>query len=479
MNRDYFVTTSVPYVNARPHIGHALELIQADALARYLRLTGANVTLQTGTDENAHKNVAAAEDLGVTVQDLVDENAGKFRDLTRALNVDPDSFIRTTELRHRRGVRKLWESIASGDIYRRSYRGLYCEGCEDFLLSRDLVGGRCVDHLLPPTEVEESNYFFRLSRYQDRIERIIESDTITIYPPERKREVLAFVRSGLQDISVSRDARRMSGWGIAVPGDPSQVIYVWIDALINYISGIGYGSGASWRQVWNDQTCKVHVIGKNVWKFHAVYWPALLFSAGLPVPNQILVHGFLTAEGRKISKSLGNTVDPIDELSLLGCDALRLYLLSLSTVADGDYSRSALIRSYNRQMAARLGSTATRVTALCERFGVRSLRFDPKPAVAETFHGAMEQFRLDRAIDELMKSLDRVNAEIAEIRPWEDGIETRRVVVKLEQWARTVFAVGYWLQAFAPSSGVRVCSVLACEPILKPAALFPRTAHER
>jgi methionyl-tRNA synthetase len=474
MQTKCYITTSIPYVNAKPHIGHALELVQADAVARYLKLSGVDVTFQTGTDENAHKNVAAAQAIGVPVQQLVDENAENFRNLVSALDTAPNSFIRTTEGRHRIGVQKLWGSIDQRDIYKQSYQGLYCEGCEDFLSARDLVDSKCPDHLALPTPLEESNYFFRLSKYQGQIEKLIESDAIRIHPRERKREVLAFIRSGLRDISISRQAERMGGWGIPVPGDKSQVIYVWIDALINYITGIGYGSGDQWREIWNHDTRKIHVIGKNVWKFHAVYWPALLLSAGLNAPDEILIHGFLTAEGKKISKSLGNAIDPMAEIEAIGSDALRLYLLSFGTFSDGDYSKRALIQTNNRQLAERLGSTVTRVTALCARFGLCEPRIDQDTSGLESFHEAMSRFRIDHALNELLALIDKVNKEIAELRPWETGVDMKEVAESLDRWISQIYSVSYWLGALAPRAAELIENVFKHNPIQKPEALFPK-----
>ncbi len=288
-------------------------------------MIGNQVILQTGTDENAFKNVLAARELGIPTQELLDGNARIFRKLTDVLDISVDSFIRTTESRHRRGVYALWKRLQPQDIYKKPYRGLYCTGCEDFYLERDLVDGKCPDHGTKPVLVEEENIFFRLPAYQERLERLVESDVFRVIPVKRKNEVLSFIRQGLQDISVSRDARRAEGWGIPVPDNRSQIIYVWIDALINYITGQGFGSGDEWRNIWTGDVRKIHVIGKNVWKFHAVYWPALLLSAGLPLPNEIVVHGFLTVEGKKMSKSLGNVADPFDCIKQFGGDAFRSF----------------------------------------------------------------------------------------------------------------------------------------------------------
>ena len=265
-------------------------------------------------------------------------------------------------------MHRLWRQLRSEDMYRKSYAGLYCTGCEDFYLERDLVDGLCPDHGAPPVEVEEENYFFRLSAYQEQIEALISTDRIQIVPAKRKKEVLRFVESGLQDISISRDAGRVGGWGIPVPGDPSQVIYVWIDALINYISGPGFAAGDGWKEFWNEEVKKTHVIGKNVWKFHAVYWPALLLSAGLPPPDEILIHGFLTENGRKISKSQGTAINPFACAEKYGADGVRYYLLrAVSPFDDGDFSCERLGQLYNADLANGLGNLCSRLTNLCQR----------------------------------------------------------------------------------------------------------------
>jgi methionyl-tRNA synthetase len=281
MNGNFYITTTIPYVNAHPHVGFALELAQADAIARYHRLCGKEVRFQTGTDENAFKNVTAAREHGLETKTFVDANARRFRELSEALGVSHDEFVRTTEKRHALAVSRLWTSLRPSDVFRRRYDGLYCAGCEDFLFARDLVEGRCPDHDVSPRPVVEENWFFRLSAYQIQLDALIAEGRLRIVPDSRRNEVLAFIRRGLDDISISRNAERAGGWGIAVPGDPTQVIYVWIDALANYLTGLGYGQSSEWLRFWGAGTRKVHILGKNVWKFHAIYWPALLLSAGL------------------------------------------------------------------------------------------------------------------------------------------------------------------------------------------------------
>ena len=418
MNPTY-VTTTIPYVNARPHVGFALELAQADALARYRRLRGSQVRLQTGTDENAFKNAVAARQLGLSVQEHVDNNAQGFRCLAAALDLLPHHFVRTTSPAHRRAVHAFWRQLRPEDVYRKSYQGLYCVGCEDFYLERDLVEGRCPDHGTEPEVVEEENWFFRLSAYQDTIKTLIEKGQLEILPAKCRREVLAFIERGLEDISISRCAQRQENWGIEVPGDPSQVVYVWIDALFNYLSGTGFGAGQDWRRLWNGQVDKVHFLGKNVWKFHGVYWPALLLSAGLPLPQRLVVHGFLTEGGRKISKSTGGSVDPLGLIKQYGADALRFFLLAgISPFEDGDFSTERLRQVYNSHLANGLGNLCSRLQALAGRCGLslQQERLQPPPPAG--YGQFFEQGQFGRAAETVWSQIGAVNRQIDQVKPW-------------------------------------------------------------
>ena len=375
MTQRAYITTTIPYVNARPHIGFALELVQADVIARYHRLRGREVRLQSGTDENAFKNVLSAEARGIGVRQLVDENSVCFRALADALDVSLDHFQRTTDPAHRRAVEAFLARLRPDDVYAADYRGSYCTGCEDFYLDTDAVDGRCPEHDAPLVEVAEHNWFFRLSAYQTQLYDLVASRRVRVVPEAREREVLSFIARGLSDISISRDAARSAGWGIPYPGDPTQVVYVWIDALINYLTGLGFPDSDVDR-FWNDaDTC--HVIGKNVWKFHAVYWPALLLSAGFPVPDQIVVHGFLTNEGKKISKSSGDAADPIEYVDSLGVDAVRYFLLRhVRPFEDSDFSRARLEAVYDADLAHGIGNLTSRLTALCESACVSAVDVD-------------------------------------------------------------------------------------------------------
>jgi methionyl-tRNA synthetase len=301
-----YISTTIPYVNAPAHLGHALELVQADVLARHHRLVGDQVRFQTGTDDNSLKNVLAAEAEGVTVRQLVDRNASAFAALRGPLALSFDDFLATSsDPRHRPGVDRLWRACAAtGDLYTKHYEGLYCVGCEQFYKPAELTEGRCPEHGTPPQLVAEENWFFRLSRYTEQLRDLITSGRLRIEPAARRNEVLGFIASGLDDFSASRSTGRARGWGIGVPGDPSQVIYVWWDALGNYITALGYGTGApDYQYWWTGADRRIHLVGKGVLRFHAVYWPAILLSAGEPLPTDILVHDYLTIDGHKISKS--------------------------------------------------------------------------------------------------------------------------------------------------------------------------------
>ncbi len=480
MNTSY-VSTSIPYVNARPHVGFALELVQADAVARWYRLVGDDTFFLSGTDENAFKNVQTAAREGLTPRQLCDRNAAVFRDLIEALNISTDGFIRSSGEAHFQGASRFWTACRKEDIFLKRYRGLYCVGCEDFYLERDLTDGRCPDHGTEPEIVEEENYFFRLSAYQKPLENLIESGKLRILPETRRNEALGFVRQGLQDFSISRIRERSGGWGVPVPGDPSQVLYVWFDALTNYLTGLGYGSeGENFEHYWRSNPNKVHVIGKNVLKFHAVYWPALLLSAGLPLPETLLVHGFLTVEGRKISKSLGNAVDPFPLIERYGADALRYYLLrAIPAGADGDVSEARLREIYTADLANGLGNLVRRLETLCERadYGIQ----DPSPPVLpEGILDAANSFRFHRTLQILWNRIRDLNREIESTRPWDllkQGKESD-LNGHLSAWVADIRAVAHGLTPFLPETAEKIQTRFSRDRITRSDPLFPRLSAQ-
>lgn len=470
-----YVTTSIPYVNGAPHVGFALELVQADAIARYRKLLGEDVRLQTGADENAYKNVLSAQEIGVETNAFVARNSETFRRLSAALNVEIDDFLRTTERRHERAVKALWQQLKEGDLYQKEYSGLYCSGCEDFYLERDLVAGLCPDHGTRPLAIEEKNYFFRLANYQTQLEELLRSRRINIVPDVRRNEVLRFVEGGLQDISISRSARRLQGWGIAVPGDEDQRVYVWIDALINYLSGPGFGLGEDWQEWWDDEAQKVHVIGKNVWKFHAVYWPSLLLSAGLELPDEIVVHGFLTENGEKISKSRGRSIDPFALVERFGTEALRYYLLrGVPSLSDGDFSVERLQALYNADLANGLGNLVSRLTALGERAGCGRLGDVVLGEAPQGYTEALDIYAFDRALAVLWLEVGRLNRAVEQAKPWEQLQRGEKVDALVEVWLRDLYRLAHWLRPFLPQTSERIGAALRQGPLLALRNLFPR-----
>lgn len=430
MDRRYYVTTAIPYVNALPHVGFAMELVLADALARHRRLRGDDVRFLTGTDENSLKNVQAAEALGIPTAALVEQNAAAFEALRETLNLSFDDFIRTSaEARHRDGVVKLWRAcVARGDVYKRAYAGQYCVGCEQFYAEPELVDGRCREHGTVPELVEEDNWFFRLSRYQQQLDALLESGRLRVVPEHYRNEVLAFVRRGLQDLSVSRSSTRARGWGIAVPDDPEQVLYVWFDALGNYITALGYGEDADlFARYWRDNPERVHVIGKGITRFHAVYWPAILLSAGLPLPSTIAVHGYLTVDGKKIGKSLGNAIDPTEVVRAHGVDPVRWFLARhIRTGRDGDFNAAAVDRARNTELADQLGNLLSRTVAMIAQYddGLVPPPSEDSPlaprveAVCRDVEAAFDAVTIDQAIDATWSLVEEANRFLVERAPW-------------------------------------------------------------
>jgi methionyl-tRNA synthetase len=387
--RAFYVTTPIYYVNDEPHIGHTYTTVVADALARYRRLTGWDVRFLTGTDEHGQKIERAAEKQGVTPIALADRVVSRYHALWKRLSISHDDFIRTTEPRHRAGVEALLARMqAAGDLYLGSYDGWYCAGCEAFYPESQVKDGRCPDQGHPVERLRESSYFFRLSRYERPLLDWIDANPNAIRPSSRRNEVRAFVASGLKDLSVSRTTVR---WGIPWPGDTGHVVYVWVDALTNYMSALGFGSAddALWRRYWPAQ---VHLVGKDIVRFHAVYWPAFLMSAGLPLPECIYAHGWWLRDEAKMSKSLGNVVRTEPLLDAVGPDALRYFLLREMTFGlDGGYSDEQLLDRYNGDLANEIGNVTSRVVALCDGgFGGRLPPPSGRPEASELSGAAAE-----------------------------------------------------------------------------------------
>ena len=494
MSSPYYITTAIPYVNAAPHIGFALELVQADVLARHQRSRGRDVRFLSGTDDNSLKNVRAAAERGVPVEELVAANGEAFARLRQALSLSYDDFIRTSsDPRHRPGVDRLWAACAAaGDLYKAPYTGLYCVGCESYLRPTDRVDGRCPEHRRAPETVSEENYFFRLGRYRDALLERIESGALEIEPEHVRDEVLQLIAGGLEDFSVSRSRERAGGWGLPVPGDPDHVIYVWFDALANYITALGYGGDeTALRRYWGDGAERVHVIGKGITRFHAVYWPAILLSAGLPLPSKLLVHGYLTIDGEKIGKSLGNAVSPVDLVDRFGVDALRHYLVHhVRSTRDGDFTAERLIRAHDGELADKLGNLVSRTTALVRRHldgvvpapgatsdGDRSL-IDAAARLGPAVDEALGSFRIHEASAAIWALVDRANGYVVDNEPWRLTSEPDRLGQVLGDVLECLRAIEAQLRPFLPDACERLRRQLAPPGArLGPAAaLCPRLA---
>lgn len=477
MAQTAFISTAIPYVNARPHIGHALEFVQTDAMARYLRLTGYDTFSLTGSDENSLKNVRAAQDEGITTRELCDRNTEIFKKLIPGLNLAVSDFIRTSSDLHISGAQRFWQRCRAEDVYKKHYSGLYCVGCEDFY-SQEETGGVCPEHGTPLELIEEENYFFKLSNYQGELIRLIETGSLRIVPDSKRNETLSFIKGGLRDFSISRSRRRAGDWGIEVPGDPSQVMYVWYDALANYITALDItNEDGRFKQYWLDCPRRIHVIGKGINRFHTVYWPAMLISAGYPVPTEVFVHGYITINGQKISKSLGNVIDPLSEVERFGADPVRYYLLrALSPFEDGDYSESRFEEVYNSDLANNLGNLARRVETIGAKAG-----HVPKPAAApeppEGFCKAMEDWKFHDAAATLLSVATSLNQRIEAVKPWELQKAGRNEDVKafLDEMIEGLRRLGHWLEPFMPETSGKIAAMFAeGKPIERGEPLFPR-----
>ena len=465
--KTFYITTAIPYVNAKPHVGHALEFVQADTIKRYHQLLGENVVLLSGSDENALKNVQASESAGKNIQEFVDENSKLFQNLAEKLNIQFDYFQKGSNKDHYKSSQELWQKcFDNGDIYKKDYTGFYCVGCELFYEKDELnENGECFEHPGKPLQkVSESNYFFKLSNYQDKIKQLIESDTLKITPQARKNEMLSFLEKGLKDISISRSNERAKNWGVPIPGDDTQRMYVWFDALNIYRSGLGENYDNTWP-------ADIHVIGKGITRFHAIYWPAFLLSAGLPLPKELFVHGYFTVDGQKMSKTLGNVIDPIELIEKYGTDAIRYYFLSqIPPTDDGDFSEEKLKVVYNAHLANGLGNLVARTAKLCERVDIQ---FTAQPTFYERVTTSLNSYRFDQAIQAIWTRISVLDNEINKSEPWKkSGIELSNILTPI---AEEIFKIAYNLQPFLPETAEKILNQFSGE-IKSSTPLFPRIA---
>lgn len=468
--KKFYLTTAIPYVNGLPHVGHSLEYFQADTVRRYYQLKGYNTLLLSGSDENALKNVQAAEKENIPVQEFLDRNSKIWRETYEFLDVHLDVFQRgSDQKKHWPGVQKLWELCAkNGDIYKKEYEGLYCVGCESFKTKEELVEGNCLIHQKKPELVKEENYFFQLSKYQKQLIELIESNQLKIIPENKRQEALSFIKSGLEDFSVSRSNERAKGVGVPVPGDPTQKIYVWFDALDIYMTGIGFGTDEkTWEKWW---PADLHIIGKDINRFHTVYWPAMLLSAKLPLPKQILIHGFVNLKGEKISKSVGNVVSPQEVVKEYGLEPLRYFMLSQIPIdADGDFSDERFREVYNADLANGLGNLVARIARLCEKHGMTGPSINNE--WNEQAQKALEQYRFNEALGYIWKEIGATDRKINQEKPWELLEEKAKPV--LEDLVNRIQNIAFNLQPFLPDTAEKILTQFSGE-IKSAAPLFPR-----
>jgi len=471
--KKFYITTSIAYANAPAHIGFAQEVIQADVLARYHRLLGEDTFFLTGTDEHGGKVAKAAEEIGKSPKEFVDEISDKFRALKEILNLSNDDFIRTTDKkRHWPSVKKVWLKLKeNGDIYKKKYRGLYCVGCEAFVKEKDLVGGKCPVHEKIPEVIEEENYFFRLSKYQDQLKTIIEAEKLKIIPETRKNELLSFINQGLEDTSCSRSREKLE-WGILVPDDKTQSVYVWLEALVNYLSALDYATnGDKFKKFWSPD---IHCIGKDIFiRFHGSLWPAMLLSLKLELPKTIFVHGFVTVGGQKMSKSLGNVVDPFELVKKYGTDAVRYFLLrEIPPTEDGDFTYQKFEQRYNADLASGLGNLVARVMKMAEKKVTKpSSQMAIKPRIDKTLRNykrALDEFKFNTALISIWELISFCDRYIEKERPWE---KSERQLSIINNLLFAIANIAEMLRPFLPETSERIFRQIKNK---KSEILFPR-----
>ena len=475
--KPFYVTTAISYPNGAPHIGHAYEMIATDAIARWKRLEGREVYFLTGTDEHGIKMVQTAAKEGIPVRELADRNSAEFKKLAAALNLSNDDFIRTTEERHHKASQAIWQKMEAshnGDIFQSTYKGWYSVRDEAYFDEAELTekdGKRFAPSGAEVEWVEEPTYFFRLSAYQEKLLALYEANPDFIAPKERRNEIISFVKGGLQDLSVSRTT---FDWGIPVPGAEGHVMYVWVDALTNYITGVGYPDEQSelFKKFW---PADLHVIGKDIIRFHTVYWPAFLMSAGIEVQHRVFAHGFLTVDGQKMSKSLGNVIDPFHLVETFGPDAVRYFFLrEVSFGNDGDYSNEKLVNRVNADLANNLGNLAQRSLSMINKNcdakvpELGALTDADNAIIAEVTEAleaaqkAMDEQLVHEATGALIAALSSANNYFAAQEPWAlKKTDPARMATVLYVTADTVRRIAIPMLAFVPASAARLLDQLA------------------
>ncbi|MCA9332631.1 methionine--tRNA ligase [Candidatus Saccharibacteria bacterium] len=454
---NYYVTTSIPYVNGEPHIGFGMELVQADVLARAARQRNNKVLFSTGADEHGGKIAEKAREKGIDTKIFTDQMSQNFRDLGKLLNISNDRFVRTTDAGHEQRAQLVWEALDK-DIYKSKYTGLYCTGCEAFVTEAIAKenNGQCPNHERAYEKIEEENYFFKLSSYSAQIEKAIKDGSLKIVPKTKRNEILSVIHEGLEDISISRPKDKIS-WGIPVPGDDTQVMYVWFEALMNYITVLGYPEHSDFKSYW---PANVQVIGKDILRFHAAIWPGMLIALKLPLPKQLYVHGFITITGQKISKSTGLVVHPKEIVDKYSADVFRYYFLKhIPSYNDGDFSWEKLEAAYNNELANELGNAVQRTAAMIKLYQNNIIGNTPEAThdVAQYWE-ALDDCRFDKALEEVWEQVRGLNQYIDETKPWEihkQG-DTEHLREVLAYQVTCLLEIAELLEPFMPETSTKI-----------------------
>ena len=467
--KNIYITTAIPYVNGNPHLGHAMDYILADVLRRYMMMQGDNVRLQAGTDEHGSKIYKKAADNNMPVKEYVDQNSQKFQDFIHSLGVDYTDFVRTTDADHERRCQQIWEKL-SDHIYKSKYEGWYCEGCEGFITDKEYEEneGICPDHKKPYVKLSEENYYLRISDFKDRIREAIESDEMKITPVFRKKEFLNLLKD-MPDVSISRPKESVA-WGVPVPGDDSQVMYVWIDALSNYITILGYPE----KDISDFWPANTQIVGKDILRFHAGIWPAMLLGLGLPLPKNLLAHGFITVNGEKMSKSIGNVIDPVEILGKHGLVPFRYYFLRhASTTDDADFTWEKYEAAYN-ELANDLGNLVQRLSTLAKKNEIAGQQGELKDL--PEFDERMQKYEFNFAFEILWKQIMDLNKRIDEEKPWAlaktDPAKAKEVLISL---IKDLLDTNKRLAIFIPDTAEQIEAIFTAEQITPPETpLFPK-----
>ena len=476
---NFYITTSIPYVNSEPHLGHAMEFVMADTIARYVRAHQTPTIFATGSDEHGGKIAEKAKEQGVTPQQFVDNMVVSFKDLLKLLNISNDRFIRTTDPAHEKGAQIIWQNL-SPYIYKGTYSGWYCTGHEEYFPEQVVKAnnGICPEHNRPYEQLKEDNYFFKSSAFAPTIKQAIETGAFQVIPESRKNEILSILNAGLADTSISRPKDKIQ-WGIPVPGDDTQVMYVWFEALMNYITVLGYPDGQDFKNFW---PANVQVIGKDILRFHAAIWPAMLLALKLPLPKILYVHGFITVNDQKMSKTLGNVIAPKEVIDKYGVDTFRYFFLRhIPSYEDGDFTWERIDAAYNNELADQLGNAVQRTAAMVAKYqnGVIGEIPPPEHDVAP-FEQAIEECKFDRALDEIWQQVKGLNQYIEETKPWElakvkDEDHLREV---LSSMVASLLEIAGLLLPFMPDTAAKIHGVFGTgmlQPLAMP--LFPK--HEQ